>query len=93
MFTERIALFLDRQTLLDLTTELETDYRYAQIQLSSDFFIIKRHHKIHFNLLFVYFFRIDNNNVSVFGPASIAQRLIFAAAAAAAAAPKVIKLR
>jgi hypothetical protein len=28
--------------------------------------------------------------VSVFGPASIAQRLIFAAAAAAAAAPKVI---
>jgi hypothetical protein len=40
--------------------------------------------------MFCFVYRIDNNNVSVFGPASIAQRLIFAAAAAAAAAPKVI---
>ena len=31
---------------------------------------------------------IDSNNVNVIGPASIAQRLMFAAMAAAAAAPQ-----
>jgi hypothetical protein len=41
------------------------------------------------SIIITLFSRIDNNNVSVFGPACIAQRLIFAAAAAAAAAPKV----